>query len=77
MEDSGNGEIAVYTENDIEAAGAGRPLESSEFDDQPTAKKAKVGSEEDNRNPTNNTQGESDSMTNLGALPGLNGDNGE
>jgi hypothetical protein len=33
--------------------------------------------EADNGDLTNNTQGESDSMTNLSALPGLNGGNGE
>ena len=75
MEGSGNGEIAV--QNKIEAPGAGRPLESLDFDDQPTAKKAKVGSEEDKGDPTNNTQGDSYSMMNLSALPGLNGGNGE
>jgi hypothetical protein len=70
MEGSGNGEIAVHTENKIEVPGAGRPLEPLEFDDQPTAKKAKVGLEEDNGDPVNNTQGES-------YPPGLNGGNGE
>jgi hypothetical protein len=77
MEGSGNGEIAVYTENKMEASGAGRLLESFEFDDQQRiAKKAKVESEEDNVDPAHDTQGESYSM--LSALPGLvNGGNGE
>jgi hypothetical protein len=76
MEGSGNGDTAVYTENKIEASGAGRPLGSFEFDDQQRiAKKAKVESEEDSVDPTNNTQGGSYSM--LSALPGLNGGNGE
>jgi hypothetical protein len=73
MEGFGNGEIAVHTENKM---GSGRPLESSDFDDQQRiAKKAKVEPEEDNVDPTHNAQGESYSM--LSALPSLNGGNGE
>jgi hypothetical protein len=78
MEGSGNGEVAVHTENRIEAPGAGRPaFESLEFDEQHIAKKARVESEEEQVDHTNKTQGESHSMTNLSALPALNGGNGE
>jgi hypothetical protein len=73
MEGFGNGETTVHTGNKTETSGSGRPLE---FDDQRITKKARVESEEDKIYPTH-TQGESYSMTNPNALPGLKDGNGK
>jgi hypothetical protein len=88
MEGSGNGEIAVHTgikteeafgaERPFESLKVERPLEKMQVDDQQhIAKKAKVDSEEDNVDPTNNEKGESPSLTNLSAFPGLHDVYGE
>jgi hypothetical protein len=64
---------SLQVERPLESLEVERPLlESLEVDDeQHIAKKAKVDSEEDNVDLSNNAQGGSPSMTNLSALPGL------
>jgi hypothetical protein len=69
---------SLEIERPLESLEIELPLESLEVDDQQhIAKKAKVDSEEDKIDPTNNTQGGSPSMTNLSAPPGLHDVYGE